>query len=62
MKIRLACSLAGGDGSLDKIFVCLCHEVSQLDELVGVGPLIVIPGDEFDEFGAQLDTSLSIEA
>ena len=55
-------SLSSGSGSLDEVSVSLGHEVGELDELVGVGPLVIVPGDELDELGAELDTSLGVEA
>jgi len=36
--------------------------MSQLDKLVGVGPLVIVPGNDLDEFWTQLNTSLSIKA
>ena len=58
----MSLSLSGGGSSLDEVSVFLGHEVGELDELVGVGPLVIVPGNELDELGAELDTSLSIEA
>lgn len=55
-------SLSRSHGSLDESTIFIGHKMSQLDELVRIGPLVIVPGDEFDKFGAQLDTSLSIEA
>ena len=55
-------SLSGGDGSLDVVSVLLSHKSGEFDELVGVGPLVIVPGDQLDELGAELDTSLSVEA
>merc|ERR1712100_136012 len=55
-------SLSSSNSSLNKVLVCLSHEVCQLDKLIGISPLIVIPSNKLNEFRTQLNTSLGIEA
>ena len=37
------------------------HDADHLDDLVGVTPLVVVPGDELDEGRIQLDAGLGVE-
>jgi hypothetical protein len=41
--------------------VGLSHKVGELNESVGVAPLVVVPGDNLDEAGVKRDTSTGVE-
>ena len=45
----------------DEVSVFLGHVVGKIDKSVGVSPLVIVPGDDFDEFWGKLDTSLGVE-
>jgi hypothetical protein len=46
----------------DEVSINLGHVVGQVDESVGVSPLIIIPGNDLYESGRELDTGILIEA
>ena len=54
----LVASLGGCSG---KDSVLLTHVVGELDESVGVSPLVIVPGDNLHESRAHLNASLSVE-
>ena len=37
------------------------HVVDEVDDPVGISVLVVVPGDELDECGRQLDAGLGVE-
>lgn len=45
----------------DEVAVLLGHVVGEIDESVGVTPLVIVPGDDLDELGRELDTGILIE-
>ena len=45
-----------------EVSILLGHVVGKINESVGVAPLIIIPGDDLDESGRELDTSILVEA
>ena len=46
----------------DEVSINGGHVVGKINKSVGVSPLVVIPGDDLDESGRKLDTSILIEA
>ena len=48
--------------SLDtSLAILLSSVLDEIADTAGVTPLIVVPGDELDEVGAELDASLGVE-
>ena len=50
MKTSLSSSVLEGS-------IFISHKVGEFDELVGVGPLIIVPANEFDESWVELNGS-----
>ena len=45
----------------DLLVVLGVHVVDEVDDPVGISVLVVVPGDELDEGGRQLDAGLGVE-
>ena len=53
--------LVGISRCSDEVTILGGHVVGEVDESVGVAPLVIVPGNDLDELGRELDTGVLIE-